>query len=194
MRKITDQKLKNKRFKRSEESIVSTFLTVANRVSLSRFVRLAHISRSTLHRHHGSINEILPNYEAYLLNKWKNTVNYLSRIKHVHLRFFYERLLLFLISYRRIVQLFIQNNRRDLIEKMVAILKPKITSSGRVPDGEPLDLYIGEVAILVEEWCKNGFKKDSIPITLEKIIQLTNTAHTHFGPLVQIDHRQNDML
>lgn len=185
--RITEKKLKNKRFKHSEESIVTALLVAKDKLSLSKIIRIAQISRSTLYRHHGNISEIVPNYEKYILRKWKARVNQLSKIKSLSLKFLYECLLSFLASNHQIIKLLLKYNDHIFIEQFIVTLKPKIFAAGKIIDGEVFTLYAKEVSGLIEAWCNTDFDTDAIPTVVAKIMHLTNTAHTRLSPLAQFD-------
>ena len=58
LQKITEQKLKNKRYRATEKAIILAFSLMADRLSLRELIRAARISRTTLYRHHGNITQI----------------------------------------------------------------------------------------------------------------------------------------
>ena len=187
VKRITEKKLKNKRFKHSEESIVRALLVAKDKLSLSKIIRVAHISRSTLHRHHGNISEIVPNYEKYILRKWKVRINHLSKIKSLPLKFLYERLLSFLASNHQIIKLLLKYDDHIFIEQFVIALKPKVLATGKIMDGEVFALYTKEVSGLIEAWCNTNFDINAIPTVVAKIMYLTDTAQTRLSPLAQFD-------
>lgn len=181
--KITEKKLKNKRFRNTEETIVKTIISTKDKLSLAQLIHLAHISRSTIHRHHGNITEIVPNYEKYLLRKCKTTLERLMKIKNIHLEYLYERLMIFLLNNQQIVKLIFKHGDSDFIEKIIFILKPKIISTSKISNDEAFTLYNKEIAGLIELWFYTGFDEANIAPTVEKIMYLTNTAHIRLNPL-----------
>ena len=191
MERITEKRLKNKRFKHSEECIVTALLIAKDKLNLNKIIRIAHISRSTLHRHHGNINDIIPNYEKYILRKWKTRVKHLSKIKSLPLKFFYERLLSFLSSNRQITELLLKYDDHVFIEQFIVALKPHILTTGRITDGEVFTLYTKETAGLIEAWCDDGFDIDAIPSVVSKIMYLTNTAYARLSPLARFNSSTN---
>ena len=182
--RITEKKLKNKRFQKTEAAIITAFFLTKDKLSLERLLRLAKISRSTLYRHHKNIHEIAPDYEKYILRKCKNTLSYFMWIKKTYLKILFQRILVFLSANQLIMNFLLEYGSNNLIERIVAILKPKLLTAGKITDGEMFTLYAKEVAGLIEIWCRAGFNKDDILPTVDKIIYLTNTAHDHFAPIV----------
>lgn len=185
--KITEKKLKNKRFRKTEEAIISALFTAKELLSPSRLIKLAGISRSTLYRHHKNIYKIIPDYKQYILRKFKLNLTRLMKINYIRLRFLYEQLFVLLSTNQSIVELMLKYDNRDFIEQIIIILKPKILTTAKIPDGEAFQIYTKEVSALVEAWCSNGFKKNETSPTIDKIIYLTNTAHSRLGPLAQFD-------
>lgn len=186
--KITEKRLRNKRFFRTEESIRKAYLIFRETISPERLIREAHISRSTLYRHHKNIYEIVPNYEAYVISRYTKFAKRLIKIRYLHLKDIYEQTLIFIVKHQDTVNFLMQCSDRNIIENFLCILKPKILATGKVPDGEILDIYIKEIATIIMTWQRSGPHKSEIPIALDKIIYLTNTAHTRLGPLVNFDH------
>ena len=190
MDRITEKKLKNKRFKKTEEAIIIVLLSARELLSPERLIRLAHISRSTLYRHHKNVSAIAPNYEKYILRRCKNTMRRFMRIKNSRLSVLYRQILVFLSSNQLIMKFLFRYGDRSLTERIVIIIKPKILVTGKVKDGEMFTLYCKEVAGLIECWCQNGFNKTEIPATIDKITYLTNTAYLRLSPLSHFDSPQ----
>lgn len=186
--RITEKKLKNKRFRNTEETIIATLLTTKELLSPSRLIKIAGISRSTLYRHHQNVHEIIPDYERYISRRFKTNYARLMKIGYIRLRFLYEQIFPLLLANQPIIKLILQHDNRSFTEQIIAILKPKILTVARISDGEAFRIYAKEVAALVEAWCNNGFKRTEINPTVDKIMYLTSTAHTRLSPLVQFDH------
>ena len=71
MDRITDKKLNNKKFRKSEEATLDAFFLAKDYLSIKRIAQIAHISRSTIYRHHGSVTKITENYEVFILKRYK---------------------------------------------------------------------------------------------------------------------------
>ena len=72
--RITEKRLKDKRFRDTEEAIVMAFFVLKDKICLKRLIKTAGISRSTLYRHHENINKIVPDYEEYMVSKYKRFI------------------------------------------------------------------------------------------------------------------------
>ena len=183
MNRITDEKLKNKRFRQTEETIIITFFSVKESLSLSHFFHTAHISRSTLYRHHKNLSEVAPDYEAYILYKCKKIMHSLMNNPKCQLRTLYSRILILMSANRLVMRFLLKYGRRDFFERMIITIKPRIIATNKITDGEMFKIYTKEIAGLVEEWGRAGFNKNTIVSTVDKIMFLTNTAHIRLSPL-----------
>ena len=158
-----------------------------DKLSLKRLLKYAKISRSTLYRHHKNLHEIAPDYEKYILKKCKNTMRKLMQSKGSHLKTLYQRILVFMAANQFIMKFLLQYGSPNLMERIVTALKPKIIATNKVADGEMFKIYVKEVSAIIEEWCKNGFKKEAIVPTTNKIMYLTDQAYIRLSPLKSFD-------
>ena len=181
--RITDKKLKNKRFQKTEEAIIMAFFLSKEKLSLKRLLYLAKISRSTLYRHHKNLTEIAPDYEKYILKKCKSYIKPLMKKDEPGLKNLYQRILVFMVANRLIIRFLLKYSNQNFLEKIVRALKPKILATGKVANGEMFNIYTKEIATIIEEWCKLGFKKDAIVPTTNKIMYLTDQAYIRLSPL-----------
>lgn len=184
-RRITDKKLKNKRFRKTEESIILAFSIVKGILDARKIVRIARISRSTLYRHHQTIGQIAPDYEEYILTKYEKTMRRFMRIKGVQLKSLFEKTLLFLIAHRKIIEFLSQYGRGDLIERMLTVLTPSILATGKVLNGEMLYIYLKAASAVVEQWELNGFSRGDVPLVVNKMMYLTEHARSRLGPIIK---------
>lgn len=184
--RITESKLRNKRFRRTEEAIILAFFTTRELLSVERLIKLAGISRSTLYRHHHTIYEIAPDYERYIFKKCKRFVQRLKVSKQVRLKQFYQNFLIFLRVHHKIIIFLLKYGSPNLIEKMLQMSKPKIPSLNRIHNDEIFIIYTKEVSAVIEEWLSRGADKDEILPTVNKIIYLTNSVETRLSPLADI--------
>ena len=183
--RITEQKLKNKKFRKTEESIILAFISVREIFSVSRLIRLAGISRSTLYRHHKNIYAVVPDHERYILRQYRKSIKNLTKIKNIKPKQLYEGTLIFIFRHKKIIQFLIQNGSPNIIEEMLIILKPNILATKKVLEGEMFRIYIKTISAVIEEWGRKGFDKDQISSVVNNIIFLTNTAHSNLDRIVK---------
>lgn len=186
MDRITEKKLKNKRFLSTEKTIIITTLSAKESLSLSRFISLSKISRSTFYRHHKNLQGIAPDYEALFLKRCRRATrplhNSTSQLKSI-----FTRLLIFLLANRMYIELILKKGNHNFIEQILLILKPTILATSQIKDGEMFSIYAKEVAGLIEAWCEAGFSKKTLFTTVNKIIYLTTTANLRLSPLASFD-------
>lgn len=173
---ITLKQLKNSKFRRTEEAIIMAFFASRNRFSAGRIAKIARISRSTLYRHHKNIYEVAPDYERFLLKQYTSSIRPLARSRTISLTGIYCGTFTFLRDYRKIITFVMRYGDATFIEKLLTKLATTVVKAGKLPDGIISQIYVKEVAGLVENWIKSGFKKDEIIKTINKITYLTNTA------------------
>lgn len=194
MERITERKLKHKRFKNTEDSIIATLLSTKELLSPERLIRLAKISRSTLYRHHQNIHKIIPNYEQYILRKCRNVLRRSLRIKRTHTKTLFLHILIFISANKQVIKLLLLHGKQGIIEQIISVISPKIVATGKVKDGEMLSVYIKEISALIEAWGQTEFDMASVPALLDKIIYLTDTANSRLGPLAVFDQSRHDSM
>jgi len=182
--KLTDKKLKDKRYRRTEAAIIRAFSLVQDKFNAQRIIKTAKISRSTLYRHHGTVYRIALNYEEYINNKYRRLSKKLIR-KKLNPRFIYQRTLVFIMVNQQIVKFVMDYNNSGIIEKMLINLSPLVTSSGRIKNKTILDICIKEMTALVEEWFSDGCDKNSIITVADKLAQLVGTANSRLIDIVK---------
>ena len=181
MDRITDKKLNNKKFRKSEEATLDAFFLAKNYLSIKRITQIAHISRSTIYRHHGSVTKITENYEVFILKRYKKTIYKL--LKTSTIRQLYRRTLIFIVANKKIVQFLYQFGDRSTFEKMVYCLKPKIIVSHKISNDEMFKIYAKEITCIIEDWAQKDYKIDDIPAVVSKIMYLTDTARVWLSPI-----------
>ncbi len=187
--RLTDKKLQNKRFRTTEESIIIAICATRDMFSLNRLIKTAGISRATRYRRHGNINRIVPNYESYILRKNHKVFSRLIKNRHIHLRTLFERLFILMIAHKNIMQFILKYGRRDINDKIVMFIKPKILSTGKVKDGEMFSVYLKEIVGIIEGWQVAGFRKQDVAPALDKIMYMTDTDFVRLRPLE--DYNEN---
>lgn len=140
--------------------------------NLRNIMKQIKLSRTTFYRHHGSTNEILNDYEKYMLLEFK------KRIKNTHeIRSTYWQALIFLSEHKNIVLFSLKQENGKIIEKIIKTIKiEKINYNETI-----LEIYRKEIIALIETWVKTGFRKDEIEKILNGIIYLTKTINTRLN-------------
>lgn len=184
--KITDKKLKDQRFRKSERAIIKALFSSKRILGARVIVKRAKISRSTLNRHHGSVCEIVSNYEEYILEKYNRLMLGLIRKKGIRVRTIYYQILIFVIKNRDVFKMVIEKGDGKIIEKMVRKIEPKLMEVYRLPKNceKILAVYEKEIIGVVEGWMRGDFKEDEMVI-LGDIMYLTETMRSRLMPLAK---------
>ena len=181
---ITDKKLNNRRFRKTEEAILEAFF--GNKVVLSARViaKRAKVSRSTLYRHHRAVYRIVPDYEEYILDKYKKLIRYLIKNKGIKVKTVYYQTLFFILRNKTIFKLTVDFNNGETIEKIIKRILPKIVDEYKLQKNceKALKIYKKEIAGLIEDWIKNDFVEEE-RVVLNNIMYLTNTLRRRLMPL-----------
>ena len=184
--RITEKRLKDKRFRDTEEAIVMAFFVLKDKICLKRLIKTAGISRSTLYRHHENINKIVPDYEEYMVSKYKRFIQRLLKFKRIDLKTLYVQTLSFMSNNHKIMAFLLEYDNHSFLEEMIGFLKPKIISVSKITDQEVMSIYLKEVVCLIEEWGRAGFDSKKIDGTVDKIMFLTNTAYFRLSPIKRL--------
>ena len=183
--RITDKKLKNKRFKKTEETIIMAFFTAREILSVDRLIKIAGISRSTLYRHHKTVYEIAPNYERYILKKYNRALKRVLKTKRIRLSCIYRKMLIFIRTHHQIIEFILKYGKPDLIEKMINTLRPKLIFTGKITNEAMFEIYCKEVSGVIVRWILDGSAKSEILSVVDKIIYLTDSAKLRLGPITE---------
>lgn len=181
--RITDQKLKNQRFRKTEETIIINFCLLKGNFSVKKLIKTAKISHSTFYRHHQSVYEIVPSYERYILQKYKKVIKKTLASNTARLPHLFRNTLIFLSVHQKIMKFLLEYGSSDFTEKLLSVLSSKLFSTGRIRNQTMFEIYLKEISVLINQWQKDGFRKDEIAIITDKIMYLTDTARTRLGPV-----------
>ena len=181
--RITDQKLKNQRFRKTEETIIVNYCLLKGNLNVRKLIKTAQISHSTFYRHHCSIHEIVPSYEQYILRKYKNLINKELKNKSARLPHLFRKTMIFLAVHQKIIQFLLDYGDHNIIETILFYLSPKLLATGKITNQAMLEIYLKEISTLIEQWGRGGFNKDEILTVTDKIIYLTDTVHIRLGPV-----------
>lgn len=184
--KLTDKKLRNKRFRETEKAILIAFFSSEGFLNVGAIARRAQISRSTLYRHHKVVCEIGLDYEEYILRKYNFLIERIMEKRKIKIRTVYHQTLIFILKNKEIFGLMIRRSNGYLIEKMIKKVEPRIKEIYKLPKNcnKILRIYRKEITGLIEDWIKNDFVEDEIAI-LDDIVYLTEIMRLRLMPLVR---------
>ena len=184
---ITEKRMANKRFRRTEDAILRVFFEEVNYVSVDEMAKKIGVSRSTIYYHHRAVREIIPDYEVFLLRRYRRKIRKVMRRKGVHMKTVYINMLLFIIRHREGFTVMMRNGNREILEKMVLEVTPKTGWHGGLPKNteKVLRIYVCEVTEVLWLWGEDGFLEDGIKQVLRDVVYLTNTARQRLKPMTK---------
>ena len=185
--RITEEKLKDKRFRETEKAILIAFFSMKEKIDTNGLIKKAHISRSTFNRHHKNVYEIVPDYEMYIMRKFKLNMGKLINKEKVEIEKVYRRMLLFILKNRTILGILIKNEEKEIIEKMVEAVEPKIVRMKGDFRQEILKVHAKEIIGLIEIWGTRGFKREELERIYDKIMFLTDSIKIRLEPIWRKD-------
>lgn len=183
--KITDKKLSNKKFRKTEEAIIMAFFTSKSLLSVNRIIKIAGVSRSTFYRHHQNVYAVVFDYEKYILKKYTRMTKKFTKKKSAKLRNIYCNMLIYIRAYNKVITFITKYGDPCIFEKLILVIKPILIKSSTIKDDLIFDIYIKEVSGIIEKWVDTDFDKNEIISTVNKIMYLTNVARTHLLPIAK---------
>ena len=180
--------MQHKGFRQKEEAIFEAYFEAEYKsieLTPTTLARAAGISRSTFYRHHRSVYRIRPDYEWFMLKKYKKFMRDAGKTATV--RQSLRQLLLFVIQNRRRFYVLIRNGGEKLICGMVGYLHNELVRECGFPNtGQTiLNMYASEVCELIREWGESDFAVERIGQMEADLLYLAKAAPRHLGP---IDH------
>ena len=175
----------NKLFYKNEQKILIAYFKFKDYPCAKRIARHAGISRSTLHRHHKTAHDIPRDYEEYLFRVYARKMKKLLAKEDTNLKNIFLYFLVFITGNREIFKTLFQDERKNIIKKMLQFLKPQITTNWGTSSNSEQIFSIYENAILgvIEIWGEHCFSDDDLAIVLDDIMYLTRTARHNLLPL-----------
>ena len=182
---ITDKRLANKRFKRTEEAILRAFFESDNFISIEEMARRAGVARSTIYVHHRMVREIIPDYERYILRKYQRMVKKVLKNGDCEIYSMMMKVLIFILVNKKVFIVVLKGGSKRAIEQMINGLRGELIKIMRLsPNQEKVfAIYRSEVVELIEIWCQEGFNRDKIEEVVNEIVYLTETAKIRLGRL-----------
>ena len=173
---ITEKRLANKRFKKTEEAIIRSFCSGCE--SCGAVARSVGVARSTIYMHHSGMCEIVPDYEKFILKRYRRMANRMMEIPGVRIKTIFFKTFCFIITNKKIFKMLVNYDEEKIFREMVWVMKKKLAEKMRLPsDSRKLfEVYSSEIARLMYEWSERNFCDDEIDKLLFEVIYLTNTA------------------
>lgn len=183
--RLTKKKMANKRFNKIEILIITAHFRHEDCRIVKKIAEYAGISRSTIYRHHQSIETIPQDLEEYLFEVYTSQIEkYLKKAQNLSIIFL--RSLTFISSNKLVFQVLFKDGRKEIIKKMLSHLKVVVVAhwgiSGKYD--KAYNIYQNEVLGTIEFWSERNFSTKFIEKVYKDILYLTETAPEHLAPLV----------
>ncbi|MBQ9018124.1 TetR/AcrR family transcriptional regulator [Candidatus Saccharibacteria bacterium] len=179
--------MRNKRFRKTEDAILSVFFEEDNYISMGAVAKKIGVSRSTVYHHHRRLGEIIPDYERFMLGKYRRRARRLLRKEGVRLRTIYIDMLLFIMQYENRFQMMRKSGNRNILNKMITEVVPKLDGRMGLPKNSEkiLRIYVSEIIEMIDYWGEGGFKDEEMEEVLSDIMYLTDTARQRLRPMLR---------
>ena len=181
---LTERRMSNKRFYKKEHAIFIAICSCRDFPTVRKLAKMAHVSRSTLYRHHQKIHQIFQDYEEYLLKAYTRiTKKFLA--KKADYRILVLRTLIFIYNNRETFKELFGHNRKEVVKQMFKLLEPSVVDEWHLAGdlAKMYNVYINEILGIIEAWAAKGFPKDSIEQVLDDILYLTDNARQNLLPI-----------
>ena len=178
--------MRNKRYRKTEEAILKVFFDENKKgITMQKMARKAKVGRSTMYTHHHAIREILPDYERYILREYWLLMQKKIKKKNLQLRTLYLDTLLFILRNRKIFEMFLELNDRDVMIRMVKKLESRIYNFARLPKNSEkiFRIYASEIVEIVFEWGEENFSEKELEKVLSDIMYLTESSRNRLMPI-----------
>ncbi len=178
---ISEKKLADKRFKRTEEKILRLFFEDDCCFEMKALAKEASVARSTIYRHHRTMRNIIVDYEKYVLSQYRRMIR---KCADNSIRIIYLKTIYFIIGNKNIFKLLMKYSDERIFCKM--IMNKRISRTMGLPKNAHIlyMVYVSEVARLLYEWGRRGFSEEEIERLLAEILYLTKTARSRLGILL----------
>lgn len=178
--------MKDSRFRRHEEDFLKVFYVENSKgTTMKKMAKKAGVGRSTIYLHHHAVREVIPDYERYMLLQFKELIQKKIRRKNVQIKMLYLEMLVFMMRNKRIFEMFLKFDKREILIKMIEKMRTKIVSYAKFPKNyeKMFRVYEGEVVELIFDWGRKGFSEKELMRVLSDIMYLTDTARARLMPI-----------
>ena len=174
---ITEKRLNNKRFARIEWAILEAYFDGELCVSARTMADKVGVARSTIYNHHKTVREIIPDYERYILRKYKRMIRKALKGRGVRIKSLYAKALFFMLQNKRVFVVLARGGDRRVVEQMVMELRGRIEVVMRLPKNSNslYNVYVDEVVGLILRWNADGLREAEMDELLVNIMHLTET-------------------
>lgn len=183
---ITEKRLNNKRFQKTEDAILAVFFAMRGYVSMSKIATKIGVARSTIYIHHPSINDVIADYEKYILQKYKKRMRKILEKDSVQTKVIYRQMLLFILQNKDVFKILLHGRDRSVLTEMVRYVMGVIQARMKLPKGHKIgeEIYIGSVVEILLKWKNDGAKATEMGKVLGNIMYVTSNSREWVKPIL----------
>lgn len=183
---ITEKRLNDRRFQKTEDAILAVFFAMRGYVSMSRLAVKVGVARSTIYCHHASIDGILTDYEKYILRKYRRAVRKMMKRDTVQTRVFYRQMALFMLQNRKIFEILIRGGNKAVLTEMVREVIEVTPARMKLPKNHKIgtEIYVSSVVEILWKWGKEGLTSRELTKVLANILYVTDNAKGWVEPMI----------
>lgn len=183
---ITEKRLTNKRFRKTEDALLKVFLEEDGYIGIGAIAMKAGVARSTVYLHHRAAREIVPDYEEYIMRRYRRIVRKMLKVRGVKLRTMYLKILSFIVADKRIFDMLLRVQGNRIFERMLEEIRVKLIVTMGLPKNSQrmFAVYESEVVKLICEWGNSGFREEEMGKLLMEIMYFTDTVRDRLDILL----------
>lgn len=183
--RLTEKKMKNRKFRKVEEAILGFFCAKGFVFGLDKAVKEIGIARSTFYHHHRTMADVLPDYRRYILRKYNKMINRIMHNKNARVKIVYLNIIIFIVQHRDAFELLLRDENVIILNVMIDMISEKMMRRMGLTQRmrKIYSVYNGEVTRILYEWIETGADIDESGRLLSDIIYLTQTAKQRLAPI-----------
>lgn len=176
--RLTKKKMKDKRFYHNEIGLCRYRRRCKKSNNVTKLAKWLRIDPSTVYRHHQSFNDIIRDYEIYVLKEFKQKIKKYLKNEDITLKTIYLHTLSSISENKEMILTLFENDHKDIIKNMLDVIKERITKEWNLHGNleNIFNVYQNEVIGVIEIWAKSKFDTNEIDATLNSVMRLTETA------------------
>ena len=182
---ITEKRLNDKRFQKTEDLILAVFFAMRGYISMSKLAVKVGVARSTIYSHHPSSNDIMVDYRKYILRKYKRAINKAMNSRSMQMRTAYRQMLLFILQNRKIFEILLRGQDRLVFVELVKYMAEMIQARMKLPKNNEvgIEIYTSAIVEIIQDWGRNGFPSSDMVKVLTNILYITDNARMWLKPI-----------
>ena len=183
---ITEKRLKNARFRKTEETILKVFFEEECKC-ICKLAKRAGVCRTTVYFHHHRVAAIPTDYQHYILYMYKKTLKRLISGGDGKIETAFEISLIFMMQNKKLFRVALYSGDTTVYRRIVWMLRPLIEKSMGLPKNSKrmFNVYTGETVVLMDEWGKKGYPEEEMKVVLKNISYLTKSLRTRLAPIME---------